>query len=388
MTISDNLWKFYIAEIFKGFWFVLPITILYLQKFGTSYTGIGILELAASLTIILLEIPTGAFADIFGRKTSVFLGFFITAVAMFTIGFSTTMAGFLIGYVFWSIGGTFESGAVYALIYDTLRDMKQQKKYLKIVGRVTLVGTVSLIAGLIVSPMLFALDIRFPWFAYGIAMLIGSAFYLIAKEPKMTKRKLTLKNHYVQMKNSLRYAMRHKFIQWLIFFSLIMALPMYVVNTFLLQPHLINVGFDIVSFSIIFPLIYASASAFSVFAYKIENKLGEKTCLFTGVFLQGIMLLLIFAVHMPIILAAVIILYVNRDFTNMLVHNYINHHTKSSQRATVLSIQSFIVTIGLTIASIIAGVLTDLISVQNMFLVIGLFTLVLGLPWFFKRYKF
>jgi hypothetical protein len=60
MSVKQNLWKFYVAAGLKGFWFILPIIILYLQHFGISYTGIGILEFANILAIIILEIPTGA----------------------------------------------------------------------------------------------------------------------------------------------------------------------------------------------------------------------------------------------------------------------------------------------------------------------------------------
>ncbi|MBI4163685.1 MAG: MFS transporter [Candidatus Aenigmarchaeota archaeon] len=387
MPIESNIWKFYVIEGLKGFWFILPIIVLYLQHFNINYTGIGILDFIFAAVIIIFEIPTGAIADILGRKPSMFLGFAVSAIAMLWIGFSTTITGFLIGYALWAVGDAFQSGASDALLYDTLRDLRKQKSYLKIKGRLKLVSTATLLIGLFIGPILFVADVRFPYFAYGISLFLASLFFLVMKEPKMRKSGDSIKTYYVQIKKSMRYAMAHKFIKWLVFFSIITAIPMFILNTFLLQPHLVDIGFNVATFSIIFPLIYGLASLISAFAYKIEEKVGEKNSFFLITIAQGIMFLLLWLTRVPVILIVIILLYVNRDFKEMIINNYINHNVKSSQRATILSIQSFIANIGFLVTSITVGVMIDFITVQNMFLALGLFTLVLGIPYFFRMYR-
>lgn len=79
------------------------------------------------ITILLFEVPTGVVADVYSRKASVLVGYFLTAVAYWITGTSTPFAMLAVGAVAWGIGETFLSGAREAWIADELPHGKRQE---------------------------------------------------------------------------------------------------------------------------------------------------------------------------------------------------------------------------------------------------------------------
>jgi outer membrane protein assembly factor BamB len=146
-NVEANIWKYYLVEILSGFWFILPIMILYLLSFDLTYTQIGILEFVCAITVILLEIPTGVFADFVGRKWALFFGCVFWAVTFFVIGLSNSFLMFLLGFIFWGIGDAFLSGTTSALLYDTLKALKKEKEFLRFKGRAMFLGSIALMIG-------------------------------------------------------------------------------------------------------------------------------------------------------------------------------------------------------------------------------------------------
>jgi len=99
-----------------------PFIILFLsEQLGLSWTQIGFLIGFKSLCIILMEIPSGAIADLFGRRRSMILSFaaYIAAFAIF--GFSQYYWHLFIAMFFFAIGEAFRTGTHKAMIFTWLR---------------------------------------------------------------------------------------------------------------------------------------------------------------------------------------------------------------------------------------------------------------------------
>jgi len=54
---------------------------LYFVDLGLNYSSIALVFLMYPISSLIFEIPTGAIADVFGRKISVFLSYLITGLA-------------------------------------------------------------------------------------------------------------------------------------------------------------------------------------------------------------------------------------------------------------------------------------------------------------------
>ncbi len=380
--LSANIWKYYAAGMLQNLWFLLAVNILYLQSFGISYGQIGTLELLGALTIMLFEIPTGAVADLVSRRMSVIIGIILVAIGGFTLALGSTVTVFAIAFVVWAMGDTFVSGAQSALVYDTLKDLKREKEYLKIQGRYRLITTFSLLFATAVSPFLFQINIRIPEFLVGVAWLLSAAFVFMMKEPSRRSVKYSIAKHVIQMKDGFKYSFNHKMIRWYFMFSILVGLPMLLYNNLVSQSYYLGVGYTVANLAIIIPVIYGSASLVSSQAHRIEGWLGERSSLIIIAVLHALGFLAMGLLRVPAVLAFVIILYLSRDFSWMVMDAYVNKHVVSKMRATVISVGSMLTYAVMLVMYPLAGRLLDVFGLFDVLLGFGIFVVIISMGLF------
>lgn len=71
-NITTAYFLAFVSEIF----FPIAIWLFFYSRF-LNFTEIAILSALGGLAAILLEIPTGAFADMFGRKTAIVISYIV-----------------------------------------------------------------------------------------------------------------------------------------------------------------------------------------------------------------------------------------------------------------------------------------------------------------------
>ena len=69
MGIESNIVKFYVFKFISAMFFHGPIFVIYLRGY-ISLTQVMVLEVFAGFTTVILEIPSGAFADTYSLATS------------------------------------------------------------------------------------------------------------------------------------------------------------------------------------------------------------------------------------------------------------------------------------------------------------------------------
>jgi len=112
-----------------------PFIILFFRvQLGLSWPQIGFLIGFKALCIILMEIPSGAIADLFGRRRSMILSFgsYIAAFAIF--GFSQHYWHLFIAMFFFAIGEAFRTGTHKAMIFTWLRKEGRIDEKTKVYG--------------------------------------------------------------------------------------------------------------------------------------------------------------------------------------------------------------------------------------------------------------
>jgi MFS family permease len=103
--------------------------ILFLIEKGLPFTQIGLLYAVREIVINLLEVPSGIFADKFGRKKSL-AGSFIFYIASFLVfHFSDNFWLFFIAFILFGVGDAYRTGTHKGMIMDYLRinDWSEQK---------------------------------------------------------------------------------------------------------------------------------------------------------------------------------------------------------------------------------------------------------------------
>ena len=112
--------------ILSLFWFAtglpMAISIIFTQERGMDLYQIGLLMAVYSLTIVLLEVPTGGLADAIGRKRVSLIAYIFLAGSNGLILFSFTFPTIMMAFIMMGIGRALSSGALEAWFVDALQN--------------------------------------------------------------------------------------------------------------------------------------------------------------------------------------------------------------------------------------------------------------------------
>lgn len=113
--------KFALYGFLKNLQFTDPFMLLFFRSEGLLYVQIGILFSIRAILTNLLEIPSGVFADLFGRRRSMIICF-AAYIISFTLFYITSgFMGFAIAMGLFAVGEAFRTGTHKAMILEHLR---------------------------------------------------------------------------------------------------------------------------------------------------------------------------------------------------------------------------------------------------------------------------
>jgi MFS family permease len=132
-----NIRLFNIISFLKGLYFYIPIFTFFLLSKDISLSAVIISQTFYSLFTFLGEVPTGIFADRFGQKTSIVIGYILEAFGIVFILFYPTTLGLYIAFSIRGFADSFLSGSKEALLFETVKSLKTndyQKRYGRIIS--------------------------------------------------------------------------------------------------------------------------------------------------------------------------------------------------------------------------------------------------------------
>ncbi|MBT2419836.1 MFS transporter [Streptomyces sp. ISL-22] len=148
-----------------------PVYALLFADTGLSLWQISSLFALWSLTGVLLEVPSGAWADAVSRRLLLWLGPLLTAVGFALWVLVPSYWAFAVGFVLWGAGGALGSGALEALVYEELDRLGAADRYARVMGRAQAVRLVATV---------MAVGLAGPVFALGGYAVVGTASVLAA----------------------------------------------------------------------------------------------------------------------------------------------------------------------------------------------------------------
>jgi MFS family permease len=380
---TSNLWKFYIASILSGFAvFYNGVDTLFFRHFDLSFEQIGFLISAHLIAVLLFEIPTGSFADIYGKKLSILTGSFFSLVGLGFLAFGSGFVAFAIGFILLGIGRSFRSGAESALHYDWLSVADKKDEYIKHQSSLqeAFVG-IDIISGS-GGFLLFSLNVRIPFIISFVSMALVILVQFTLKEA--IKRDIlsgnTLATHINQIKRGLLIVSRSGMIMWLIGFTLVYSIANMFFSSVLNLPFLQETKRFNTNQLAIMGLIWNTMQTTSIFfASYLERSLGQSLSILAVVILTP---LLFFGLSLSnnFIVSSVILglYYGSMSFRDIIVDAYLNKHIDSQYRATVLSIASMILSSLAILILPVLGTIVDRSSLSTGILLLVIGTLILG----------
>ncbi|WAU80911.1 MFS transporter [Streptomyces sp. Qhu-G9] len=159
-----------------------PVYALLFADNGLTVWQISSLFALWSLTGVLLEIPSGAWADAVSRRALLWFGPLLTAAGFTLWVLVPSYWAFALGFVLWGAKGALGSGALEALVYEELDRLGAADRYGRIMGRARAAGLVAVIA---------ALALAGPVFAFGGYPAVGLASVLACLLTAVTAARFT-----------------------------------------------------------------------------------------------------------------------------------------------------------------------------------------------------
>ncbi|MEV6416283.1 MFS transporter [Kribbella sp. NPDC051718] len=124
---------------------------------GLSATEVSSLFIIWSTTAFLLEVPSGAWADVFSRRKLLVLGTLVRGLGFAGWIVVPSYAGFALGFVLWGISSALISGTFEALVYDELAARGAADRYAGLIGRAKSAALVLNLAATALAAPLFKL---------------------------------------------------------------------------------------------------------------------------------------------------------------------------------------------------------------------------------------
>ena len=368
--MDRNIKIAYLVGTFRNAWFWLGIWILFYLSI-TNYSGIGVIESTLFFTAIVLDVPTGALADIFGKRFTLVISFFLSGLCNIGIAYSTNITNLLISVIIGGIAMSLYSGAFDALVYDSLLQQKKESLFNKVLSRITSYQLITMAISSTIGGFLYSYNHHLPFLLCGLFAFAASGLSLLFIEPKHETSKFNFKNYLKQNTDGFKHLFNKNLLRFVIFLGIISCF--YVLSDEMLDSMLgYEFGLSSQMLGILFSIIALSGALFSYLSSKVSH---DKDLFWMILVLSGFSAL----TYLLSPLAGVVlgsVLLVTRS-SIMAVHNnfqsaLLNQHISSKFRATTLSSFNLIKTLPYAVSAPILGAYMQQFTAKNFAFFIGI----------------
>ncbi|MHA6480660.1 MFS transporter [Paenibacillus sp. strain BS8-2] len=338
----SNITKLYYIRFFQSLVPAYVIERLFWESRGMTIPMVVMTEILYALVIVVLEIPTGIFADKWGRKRLLLIAAVIGCLEFLLLLFATEFWHFAAVVLMTAIATSASSGADEALLYESLQENGSETSFERILGRLNALDIVTvMIAALSGSLLAVRYGLSFNYWVSCMSMLIALALTMTLKEPPRGShggREETIPIR-VYVREAFAFFRRHPGIYPVILTGMMIGASINFVDEFW-QLYLERHGIPIAAFGVVSAALFFARLPGNLLAYKLKERIPMK-----------VLLPLITAV----IGASFIYMALARDWTGLiallvacmvagtiepLAAGYLHHRIDNNMRATIASFQS------------------------------------------------
>lgn len=337
---------------------------------------LGILDASVFGYGILSEVPSGAIADLLGKRKTLLFALILAGAGGIMMGFAQNFWHLAIAFVIAQTGWSFYSGAGEAFAYDSLAENKEEIHYDKVITASASIGRITTIITVLLGGVMYAFNFRSTHIAWGVAALIGAVAAYFTTEPAIETVKFSLKGYFATIKAGVRGLLQPSLRLFVVIIIALMGTD-FMFNWGLIKPAVgAMFGYSATQLAIIFSSFYVINSIAAPLIPRMRSKLSDKQGLFL---LTGFMALGYIGCSLALgsfgFLPMLII-----SMAGSLAHPWmsivVNQEIDSKYRATTLSTVALLVKIPYVFTAMIAGRLVDANLLNIFMLAIGVLILI------------
>lgn len=384
---------------------LVPVLSLLLIDKGASLSNISIIMGIYSLTVVVLELPTGILADVIGRKKIFCLSLIVALFGYSVILIGQGMIFLCIGIIFYGTSRALSSGSFDALFIDSYIETFGKDKLHKITVRLSVLDSLGLSLGaltggvlpkfsqnLIVDIGTFDLNLVAEILLIIIVLLL-SVVFISENSKSEIKKNISLKNH---IKDSSLIVIKNRTIKCIFISAFATGFFLLTIETYW-QPHFTSLLPDnsmywllgIISF-----LYFASSIFGSIISEKIIERYNldfKKMYLILRTMLVSSLIVAALQLNAYSFIVFYTLIYLFLGMSNIPENVILNSEIPGNIRASVLSVNSLVLQMGGLTGSLINSFIINYISIPVLWMiaagVIFITILIISKKFIFDRHR-
>ncbi len=341
--------------------FLTPVYTLFLLHRGLDLFEVNVVFAVYLITAFVFEVPTGAVADVFGRKASFVLSCVLRSVAFGLYWFAERLPDFLIAELVDAIGTTLATGALDAWAVDGMRAEGHAGTTEKLFARAFVYCRPLMVSAGVLGAYAANADIGTPWVlgASGFA-LTGLVGLLLMREDRKPPGRphgvlaawvTTTRDGFVTVRRNPQLAVLC-FLTAATAFAVMPAWHYWPARL----TDLSGSGIWLVGW--MYALISAASMAASAVTPRLVAHFRREHILLVACLIRGGMLMIAaLSSTLAPALAGIVVMDAVFGLSEPMMQSWMNERVESAQRATVLSVRSMAFTLGGGLGLICLGLL-------------------------------
>jgi MFS family permease len=340
----NNLYLLRKLSIFRSLFFVIPVWVSMELRY-INLTQVALIEIVVLSSGLLLELPTGALADLIGRKKSVAISFFVGALAYALFAYADSFTLFLIAGMGFGLADALLSGALEALVFDTLKQSGREEEFTEISNRNQLTFNYSIVFAIIIGGLLYQYYPHLPSLLTSAAFVIAGLISTKFIEPDIDSEKFTLRNYLIQTKMGFKELFKNKQSRDIsLFYILVGSLSWPIVITFK-NFTLVDLGVSEKNMGFIFAVLSLASVQFLHVLIRKKVFANLKVVFLLPAILLSVFLPLSYFYNVPMTVVIFFAIFITSSMRWNILGKLSNQCYSSKNRATAISSLSMMISL-------------------------------------------
>lgn len=391
---KENVYKLFAITMSNAFIFAYVVERLFGLERGLSILEVQYIGIIYAVISLFLEVPCGVLADKWKKKYVLALGVFFCFFEFFISIYAHSFKMFALAFSLASVGGSLKSGTIESIMYQSLKGCNNTKDYEKYMGNLkflkyVLQGFVGIVGGYTAHRYGLVTNYWLSLFKTPIAIALCLSIY----EPSTAKATLkavsnktrpskaiatTLKEVNTHILESIKVVKIHPGIGKVIVFSGIIGAVLYGQLHEMPSITYPDLGIPVYMFGYILLIILITGGLGGTIAGTIKGIYSYKF-IFSSILLISMVAIYLFSLSTHWIgIAFLVIAIFTMEIISPLTSGYIHNRIEDKYRATISSMEKFVLQ-GLTIiVGLIFGYASNLFGIFAGFKAMSLILAIYG----------
>jgi MFS family permease len=347
-----------------------------MERGGLNLLEVNMVNLGFFLTLMLFEIPTGAVADLFGRRLTFASACCLFALSSLIYAKSQTFWCFVLGEVVGAIGSTLANGAIQAWMVDRIKFFGSEGSPSRVFAVEQYCCGVTQIIGGVLGAYCYAFDPPLTWLLGGLIMGVIALVALFVMKEEYSHGVRRTRGDVLQLfgksVSAIKdHALNNKVVRFLLVISFVNMLAVMAPNM-QWQPFFLSLN----SSKVFLGYIVAMSFIAMMFGTLVSTKFmmpffGNKRAILVGQLLVGVGICATTFFCLPVALTIFVVHEIGRGAWYPLRDTYLHDNIPSDHRATLASLTSTANHVGGIVGLIFCGFLAQYLSITVSWVLSG-----------------